>query len=265
MTPMNLDLDGRALEGGWWGPRPEAAPTIVLLHEGLGSLSLWKAFPARLAEATGLGVFAWSRFGYGRSAPVQLPRPMDYMHAEATQVLPAVLDRIGFRRGILMGHSDGASIAAIHAGSFQDHRVRGLLLLSPHFFVEDVTVAHIAEAKRRYETGDLRARLARHHADVDNAFRGWNDAWLDPRFRAFDLTAELAHIRVPIRIVQGLADPYGTIAQAELAQRECYCPVDVVALPGVGHAPHAEAETAVLETAAEFTTRLFRLHEPEIT
>lgn len=263
MTPITLELEGGSLEAGWWGPRPDAAPSIVLLHEGLGSLSLWRDFPASLAQATGMGVFAFSRFGYGQSSPAPLPRPLDYMRHEATRVLPAVLDGIGLRRGVLMGHSDGASIATIHAGSFQDHRIRGLLLLAPHFIVEDVTVSHIAEARQRYDHGDLRARLARHHADVDNAFRGWNEAWLDPRFSEFDLTADLAHVRVPILIIQGRADPYGTLAQAEFAQRECYCPVDVLPLPGIGHAPHIETPGAVLEAAREFTTRLFLHHEPQ--
>ena len=163
------------------------------------------------------------------------------MHDEAREVLPRLLDAIGFRRGLLLGHSDGASIAAIYAGSVQDHRVRGLVLIAPHFFTEDMGIAEIARAKEAYATTDLRAKLARWHADVDNAFRGWNDAWLDPGFRKWDITDELAYIRVPVLIVQGADDQYGTVKQIEAAERECYCPVEVALLPGVRHSPHREA------------------------
>src|SRR5215475_7919683 len=178
-------------------------PAIVLLHEGLGSAALWGDFPDRLAAATGVGVFAYSRAGYGASSPVALPRPLTYMHDEAKTVLPALLDAIGFRRGLLLGHSDGASIAAIYAGSTQDHRVRGLTLIAPHFVVEDVGLAAIRDAKAAYETGDLKTRLARWHRNVDVAFYGWNGAWLDPGFRDWNIADALAYIRVPIQIVQG--------------------------------------------------------------
>ena len=165
---------------------------------------------------------------------------LDYMQREATEVLPKLLDAIGFRRGVLLGHSDGASIAAIYAGSVQDHRIRGLALLAPHFFVEEFSLQEIRHAKERYDAGDLRAKLSRHHADVDNAFRGWNDAWLDPDFGSvFDIVEPLAYIRVPILIVQGEDDPYGTVRQIEVAEEECYCPVDAMLLPGCGHAPTA--------------------------
>ncbi len=263
-VPLEIGGVGR-LEGAWWGPGPEAAPSVVLLHEGLGSVSLWRDFPERLAAATGLGVFAYSRLGYGQSDPAPLPRPLTYMHDEAREVLPRVLDAAGIRRCIMLGHSDGGSIAAIYAGSHQDARVRGLVLLAPHFFVEEAGLAAIREAKRTFETGDLRARLARHHRDPDTAFRGWNDAWLDPDFpRVFDLQPDIAHIRVPVLVVQGEADPYGTVEQVRLAEREAYCPVDSLLLPGVGHAPHQEAPEAVLAAAQEFASRLFGLHEPEV-
>src|SRR5580698_2980908 len=155
------------------GPRPEAAPTIVMLHEGLGSAALWGDFPDQLAAATGAGVFVYSRAGYGASSPVMLPRPLDYMHIEALDVLPKLLDLIGFRRGLLLGHSDGASIAAIHAGAHQDHRIQGIALIAPHFVFEDISVNSIAEIRKAYETTELKARLARWHHHVDNAFYGW--------------------------------------------------------------------------------------------
>ncbi len=183
------------------------------------------------------------------------------MHDEAHETLPALLDQIGFRRGLLLGHSDGASIAAIYAGSHQDHRVGGLVLIAPHFFTEDVGIASIGEAKKAYESGDLRARLARWHADVDNAFRGWNDAWLDPEFRKWDITAPLAYIRVPILIVQGEDDQYGTVKQIEAAARECYSPVEVVLLTGAKHLPQREQPEATLQAISDFVAHVLQANE----
>ncbi len=154
------------------GPPPDEAPTIVMLHEGLGSIGLWGDFPEKLQAATGAGVFVYSRAGYGASTPTRLPRPLDYMQIEAFDVLPKLLEEIGFRRGILVGHSDGASIAAIYAGGVGDHRVRAIALIAPHFVVEEISVASIAEIKTAYETTNLREKLARWHKDVDNAFYG---------------------------------------------------------------------------------------------
>lgn len=247
-----LSIGAQSLEYRFIGPRPDAAPTLVLLHEGLGCIGLWGDFPDRLAQATGCGVFAYSRAGYGQSSPVKLPRPLTYMHDEARDVLPALLDAIGLQRGLLIGHSDGASIAAIYAGTHQDHRVSGLVLMAPHFFTEDMGIAAIAEAKTAYQTTDLKAKLARWHKDPDNAFKGWNGAWLDPGFRQWDITEPLAYIRVPILIVQGEDDQYGTVAQIEAAERECYCPVEVALLPGVKHNPAREAPEATLKMIADF-------------
>jgi len=249
-----LDLGGQRLEYRMIGPRPGEAPTIVMLHEGLGSAAMWGDFPDRLASATGAGIFVYSRAGYGQSSPVTLPRPLSYMHEEARETLPRLLSAIGFKRGLLFGHSDGASIATIYAGSIQDHRVRGLILIAPHFFVEDLSIASIAEAKTAYAQTDLRVKLARWHKDPDNAFRGWNDAWLDPRFRDWDISEYLAYIRVPVLILQGENDQYGTLRQIEIAQDECYCPVDVTILPGAGHAPHREAPEATLAAVVDFAT-----------
>ena len=254
------------LETRWWGPSPAQAPTLVLLHEGLGCVSLWRDFPAQIAAATGCGVLAYSRPGYGRSAPVPLPRPLHYMHDEAEDTLPRLLDALDIRHAILIGHSDGASIAAIYAGSRQDFRILGAVLLAPHFFVEAFSLRAIAEAKRAYETGDLRDRLARHHDHVDVAFRGWNDSWLHPDFPGvFDLTSEIAHIRVPMLIVQGDADPYGTAAHADLAVQEAYCPVEVLMVPGARHAPHLEASDAVLAAITEFVAHILTTHPPTPT
>src|SRR5260221_10901834 len=178
MTPLSptgfLTTGAADLEYRMIGPSPQDAPTIVMLHEGLGSAGLWGDFPDKLQAATGAGVFAYSRAGYGASTPVKLPRPLDYMHIEALEVLPDLLDRIGFRRGMLLGHSDGASIAAIYAGAHQDHRVQGVAMIAPHFVVEDISVTSIAEIKTVYETTSLKSRLARWHKDVDNPFYGGN-------------------------------------------------------------------------------------------
>jgi pimeloyl-ACP methyl ester carboxylesterase len=247
-----LTIGASELEYRMIGPAPDQAPTIVMLHEGLGSAALWGDFPDRLQAATGAGVFVYSRGAYGASSPARLPRPLDYMHVEALEVLPRLLDQIGFRRGLLVGHSDGASIAAIYAGGVQDHRLSGVVMIAPHFIVEDVSVSSIAEIKTAYETTGLRAKLARWHKDVDNAFYGWNGAWLDPKFRAWDISDYLAYIRVPVAILQGADDQYGTIRQIEIAREECYCPLEVTILEGAGHAPHREAPEATLNAISEF-------------
>ena len=169
------------------------------------------------------------------------------MDEEARDVLPRVLDAIGFQRGILFGHSDGASIAAIYAGSVQDHRVRGLVLMAPHFFTEEMGLAEIRRAARKFAAGALRDKLKRWHADVDCAFRSWSEPWLDPEFRNWDITEALGYIRVPILIVQGADDQYGTLRQIEAAQEECYCPVEAAILPGVRHSPHRDAPELTLD------------------
>jgi pimeloyl-ACP methyl ester carboxylesterase len=255
-----LELGEMRLEYRMIGPRPDAGPTLVLLHEGLGCVAGWGNFAQDLAAATGTGVFAYSRAGYGRSSPAKLPRPISFMHDEACDVLPRVLAAIGFRRGLLVGHSDGASIAAIYAGSIQDHRVRGLALMAPHFFTEDLGIAEIVRTRAAFEAGPLRAKLSRWHADPDNAFHSWCGPWLDPEFRKWDLSDALAHIRVPILIVQGENDQYGTTRQIEVAQQECYCPVDVALLPNTRHAPHREAPEATLRAISDFVNRLLREH-----
>jgi pimeloyl-ACP methyl ester carboxylesterase len=182
------------------------------------------------------------------------------MHDEALDVLPKLLDQIGFRRGLLLGHSDGASIATLYAGGIQDHRVRGLVLIAPHFVVEPVGLASIAKAKLAYEKGELKAKLARWHEHVDNAFYGWNGAWLDPGFRSWDISEALAYIRVPVQIVQGTRDEYGSLRQIEIAQEECYCPVEVALIEGVGHSPQREARARTLRAISDFASRILQAH-----
>ena len=255
-----LDLGDMRLEYRMVGPRPDAAPTLVLLHEGLGAVAVWNSFPEKLAAATGAGVLAYSRAGYGRSSRAKLPRAVTFMHEEAREVLPRVLAAIGFRRALLVGHSDGASIAAIYAGSVQDHRVRGLVLMAPHFFTEDMGIAEIERARAAFAAGTLRAKLARLHDDPEHAFHNWCDPWLLPEFRRWDITDVLAWIRVPVLIVQGEHDQYGTVRQVEVAREECYCPVEVALLREARHAPHREAPQATLRAVADFANRLLRDH-----
>src|ERR1700716_1697903 len=256
-----LTIGASDLEYRMIGPAPDEAPTIVMLHEGLGSAALWGDFPEKLQAATGAGVFAYSRAGYGASTPAKLPRPLDYMHTEALDVLRKLLDQIGFRHGLLLGHSDGASIAAIYAGAHQDHRVQGVAMIAPHFIVEDISVKSIAEIKTAYETTGLKAKLARWHSNVDNAFYGWNGAWLDPKFRDWDISEYLAYIRVPVAILEGVDDQYGTMRQVEIAREECYCPVDVTVIPGAGHQPHREPPGATLDAISEFANAVLHVDD----
>jgi pimeloyl-ACP methyl ester carboxylesterase len=250
-----LVAGGHRLEAAWLGPAAGDAPTVVFLHEGLGSVSTWRDFPDRIARATACGVLVYSRLGYGRSEPVPLPRPLTYMHDEALVTLPEVLDAAGVRDAILLGHSDGGSIALVFAGSGLPTtvRVRGLVLEAPHVFVEDVSVASIAAAAEAYRTGDLRARLARHHRDnVECAFWGWNRAWLDPGFRSWNIEEYLPRVHVPTLAIQGEDDPYGTLAQLDSIETKSGGPVSRLVLPRCGHAPHRDQTEATIEAVARF-------------
>ncbi|MBF9035701.1 alpha/beta fold hydrolase [Rhodobacterales bacterium HKCCE2091] len=259
-----IEAGGKRLEAAAWGPPPDAATTLVLLHEGLGCVALWRDFPERLAEATGLGVLAYSRAGYGQSDPVELPRPLDYMTREAMGSLPEVLDAAGVRRAILVGHSDGATIAAIYAGSAFDPRVRGIALMAPHFFTEDMGLAEIAKAKTAFADTDMRARMAKYHRDPDNAFHGWNGAWLDPGFREWSVADVIDYIRVPVLAIQGAADQYGTLAQIREIEDRCYAPVDVAVLDDCRHSPHLDQPETTLAHLAEFCARLERIEHEEV-
>jgi pimeloyl-ACP methyl ester carboxylesterase len=252
----SITINTCKLECRTWGGIPSERPTIVLLHEGLGSVGLWRSFPEKLAERTGWCVFAYSRAGYGNSDPVQLPRPLDYMQREAVDVLSGVLDAVGFKSGILLGHSDGASITAIHAGSFADPRVCGIGLIAPHFFTEPGGLAAIAEAKAQYENGDLRDRLAKYHTHVDNAFRGWCDAWLDPGFKSWNIEAFIGAIRRPILAIQGRDDQYGTLRQVEALAKRARAPLDVHILDNCKHSPHLERPDRMLAIVTDFLARL---------
>jgi len=248
-----LQAGGHRLEYVLLPAADPGAPTLVLLHEGLGSVALWKRFPGELAQATGCAVLAYSRFGYGKSDRMAEPRKVDYMHREALDVLPEVLDRLGIDDAVLVGHSDGASIALIHAGACP---VKGVVAMAPHVFVEDLTVRSIAEAGETFRTTDLPERLGRYHDDVVSTFRGWNDIWLHPDFRRWNIEECLPEIRCPVLLVQGKDDQYGTVAQVEAIARLVSGPVETLMLPDCAHSPHQEQKEATLEALARFTDRL---------
>lgn len=263
-TPATpLIVDGVTLEYAAHGPAPDQAPTIVTLHEGLGCVALWRDFPRKVAEATGFGVFVYSRQGYGQSDPAVLPRPTDFMTREAIDVVPHVLDACGFRSGILFGHSDGATIAAIYGGSVIDHRVRGLILMAPHFFTEPEGLAEIARAAETYET-ELRPRMARYHRDPDNAFRGWADTWLSPEFATWNVADVIDYLRIPVLAVQGREDQYGSLAQVDEIETRSYAPVDMAVIDDCRHAPHFEQPEQTLAAIAEFAARLRRIEEETV-
>jgi pimeloyl-ACP methyl ester carboxylesterase len=231
------------------------APTLILLHEGLGSIALWRDFPAKLAQATDCPAVVYSRYGYGRSDALTGPHHVDYMHREALDVLPELRDQLGLNDAILVGHSDGASIALIHAGSGR-WPVRAIVLEAPHVFVEDVSITSIAAARAAYETTDLRQRLARYHADVDSAFRGWNDIWLDPNFRTWTIEDALPGVRCPVLAIQGADDEYGTLAQLDAIERGVAGRFERLVLAQCKHSPHRDQEDAVLAAMAAFVAQV---------
>lgn len=254
-TRGEIVLDGRRVETAWWNATSRL-PTIVLLHEGLGCIDLWRHIPETLAAWTESPVFAYSRFGYGQSGAAPLPWAPTYMHDEA-KTLARILTEAEIERAILLGHSDGGSIATIHAGT-GDARVQALVTIAAHFFVEGINIAAIQSIRGSYRTSDLRARLARYHRDPDNAFLGWNGAWLNPEFRAFDITGDIAGIRAPILGLQGADDPYGTDAQLAALTDHAKVTAQTRLIPNARHAPHLEARNETLAAITGFILDLPR-------
>ena len=247
-------VDGKRLETLWLEPRDAGAPAIVMLHEGLGSIALWKDFPQRLAEHTGCGVLVYSRYGHGHSDRLAEKRPVNFMHHEGEVVLPDLLDKLGISNPMLLGHSDGGSIALIFAGRYPE-RARALILEAPHVFVEDLSVSSIAAARVSFETTDYRDKLGRYHAHVDATFWGWNDIWLDPQFRSWNIESYLATIRCPVVCIQGAEDEYGTPAQVE-AIRARVLETEIVMLPNCKHSPHRDQRETTLQKMAEFVAKV---------
>jgi pimeloyl-ACP methyl ester carboxylesterase len=221
---------------------------LVLLHEGLGSVGLWRDFPGALQQASGRRVIAFSRYGHGRSAPPPRARTPAFFHEEALTVLPQLLEAVQASRPVLVGHSDGGSIALIHAAY---HPVSALVLLAAHVFVEEVTVQAIEGTRQRYLQGGLRERMSSHHDDPDAAFWGWCNVWLDPAFRPWNLDNEAAGVTAPTLLIQGADDPYGSLEQVDRIQARLRGPAQRLVLPG-GHSPHMEQGARVVEVVGDF-------------
>lgn len=260
-----IKIANHQLEYAWHGPPLDKAPTLVFLHEGLGCVAMWKDFPERVVAATGYGALVYSRAGYGKSDPCKLPRAVRFMHDEALITLPQVLDAFAIREAILVGHSDGGSIALIHAGGSQEldrndtkngdagTRVNGLVLLAPHVFVEEPGLESIRRIAEDYRNGSLRPRLQRYHEEnVEVAFWGWNDVWLNPEFRSWNIEEYLPRIRVPILLIQGRDDQYGTLGQLDAIESGVAEPLQKVILQDCGHSPHLDQPEQTLATIAAF-------------
>ncbi|HEY1655388.1 MAG TPA: alpha/beta hydrolase [Candidatus Tumulicola sp.] len=248
---------GRELECERIPALREGLPTLVFLHEGLGSAALWRDFPAAIARQTGCSALIYSRYGNGFSTVLESARAPSYMHDEGRATLPALLATLGIDDAVLVGHSDGASIALICAAEIPSV-VRALVLEAPHVFVEELSVRSIAAIRKVYEAGDLRERMMRHHADVDATFYGWNDVWLSPSFRDWNVEAELAGVAAPALVVQGTNDEYGTLAQVEAIAHRVAAPVDRLLLAECGHAPHRDRRGLVEEAVAAWVARASR-------
>lgn len=251
---LELAAQGHRLEVVRIASRREGACELVFLHEGLGSVSHWKDFPELVAEATGCGVTVFSRYGSGKSEVLSEARDVRYMHDEGLKVLPELLEKLEIEDPILIGHSDGASIAIIHVGA--NDQVRGLVLLAPHVFVEDLSVTSIAEAKEKFQTTNLPEKLARHHRDAERTFWGWNDIWLHPEFRSWNIEEYLPRIKCPVLVIQGFEDQYGTVKQVEAIQRQCLGPVETLLLADCRHSPQRDQKEATLKAIAGFVEKI---------
>ncbi len=229
----------------------ERLPTLVFLHEGLGSIDLWRGFPDEIAaDAGGPSVVVYSRHGHGRSAPAKMPRPVDYMHHEADVVLPQLLVALRVERPMLIGHSDGASIALLYAGA--GHAVAGIVCLAPHVFVEPESVAGVTAARQAFEATDMATKMLRYHDDPMATFRGWNDIWASDDFRSWNIEDRLPGITAPVLVVQGSGDQYGTVEQVDRIEAGVAGPFDRLVLDGAGHSPHLDQPVAVSDVVAQF-------------
>jgi pimeloyl-ACP methyl ester carboxylesterase len=243
-----IEVAGRALEYQWVGESSETV--LVLLHEGLGSIRQWRDFPEKLAAASGRRVLVYDRYGYGRSEVLKEEKAgVRFMHREALEVLPSLLHVLKIEHPVLVGHSDGASIAIIHAGS---HPVRALALMAPHVFVEDFNLASIRKIADTFESSGLKAGLAKYHTDPVKTFHLWADAWLDPEFRKWNIEEFLPRIACPVLAIQGEDDQYGTMAQLEAIERQVAGPCELLKLEKCGHSPFRDQPERVLESIVKF-------------
>ncbi len=262
---QSIAIPAGRIEYRWIGQkqsplRDVATPVLVFLHEGLGSVGLWKDFPDRVATASGLPALVYSRIGYGGSDPCTLPRPVTYMHEEGERNLPDLLAALGIGRHILVGHSDGASIALIYAGAQPRDGLLGLAVMAPHVFCEEVSVRSIRAAGKAYAEGELRSRLEKYHgANVDCAFRGWCDGWLNPEFQDWNIESYVDRITVPVLAIQGEDDEYGTTAQIDSIAGRAGGGIETLLLPACGHSPQRDQPEATLRALSRF---IGRLNEP---
>ena len=251
----HLNLTHGKIEYAWFGENQTDA-TLVFLHDGIGCLSLWRDFPARIAEATGCKAFVYSRYGYGLSDPISLPRPVRFMHDEALTILPEILDAAQIKNPILIGHSDGGSIALIYAATHHENKVPALILEAPHVFVEAVTVQSIFESGEEYRNGTLKSRLERYHGNnVDNAFWGWNRVWLDPAFRSWNIEEYLPNVNCPVLVIQGKQDNFGTLRQVDAIATQCSGKVETLILEDCKHTPHKEQQNATFDAMLNFVQK----------
>lgn len=227
-------------------------PTLILLHEGLGSVSMWRNIPELVHQNTKLNVLAYSRPGYGNSSKIPLPRPLDYMSQEATLILPELISKLNLKKVILIGHSDGASIAAIHASSKGRNAILGTVLIAPHFFAESISISAIKKTTKKYEFGNLKERLQKYHKNVDIAFYGWSRAWLDPRFEDWDISSVIENIKCPILVIQGDNDPYGTLLQVQTLEKNSKTPLQKLIINECGHNPFVEKFEIVINSINSF-------------
>ena len=249
-----VNLKGSKLEIRWIGePVKKSEPVIVFLHEGLGCVDLWRDFPASLYKTLKIPSLLYSRQGYGRSSPSKVPKSLDFMHKEALEILPKLLDTLEIERAVLFGHSDGASISLINCGGLQDKRIKGLVLLAPHVFVEDISISSIQKAKLEFEKGKLREKLMKYHfSNVDCAFWGWAGAWLDEDFLKWNIEEYLASINIPVLLIQGEDDQYGTLAQVTAIKNGIGINCTSEIISGCAHSPHLEKPEATLNLVKEF-------------
>ena len=247
----HADLGDHGLEFIRFEAVGAGAPSVVMLHEGLGSVSMWRDFPARVAAATGAQVFAYSRRGYGASSPRPASYAVDYMHVEARETLPRLFEIWGLDAPVLLGHSDGASVALIHAAE-PDTSVRAVMVMAPHIMVEPISIESIEFAREQFHATDLKQKLGRYHDDPEHAFMGWNDIWLEPAFREWDIRPLLPQIRCPVLAIQGEDDAYGTMAQIDGIAEAAGGPVRLLKLSGCGHSPQRDKPDETLAAIRAF-------------
>lgn len=247
-----IELSAGPVEYRWIDGDDRLEP-LVFLHEGLGCVAMWRRFPDLVADATRRPALVYSRHGHGGSGPLRAPRRVSYMHEEAREVLPELLERLSVRRPVLIGHSDGASISLLYGAV---RPVTAMVLLAPHVFVEQVTLEGVRETRSSYLEGGWARRLAGFHRDPDTLLRSWTGIWSSPRFRDWNIEGDVAEVTCPVLLVQGEEDGYGTARQLEAVEKGCAGTTRRVDLPGCGHSPHLEQPERTREAVVGFVRAL---------